>query len=82
MNQPTELQVKITGLLDGGWTLQALADELKVHRSSLYEWREGKHSPAHPGFVVMALDALAGKPPPAKRRYPEGHYMQRRARGE
>ena len=81
MSEETEIQWRISKLVDDGWTLQAIADRLEVHRVSVYEWKNGKHVPTHVNLVMMALDALADKTPPKKRRYgPDGHYMQRRAR--
>jgi hypothetical protein len=80
MSKDTEAKIKdkLDQLLEAGWTQQALADALDVHRVSIYEWRNGKHMPAHPGLVLAALDGLLKQKPPKKRRYPEGHYLQRK----
>lgn len=72
-----EVKERIEQLRKAGWTIQALADELNVHRTSIHEWESGAHAPAHSGLVLAAFDALLDRKPPPKRRYPEGHYMQR-----
>ena len=77
-----DIQARIAGLTAGGWTLAAIADELDIHYTTLARWRTGMRYPENAKAVLMALDSLAGKKHPPKRRYPNGHYMQRRARGE
>ena len=72
-----ELQERISTLLHSGWTLAALADELDIHYTTLARWRVGARYPENSKAVLMALDGLADKKPPPRRRYPEGHYMQR-----
>jgi hypothetical protein len=73
-----EIRQKITKLREQGWTLSAIAEELGVNRETAYGWVARGHSPANIKLVSVALDALFDKQPPKKRRYPEGHYLQRR----
>ena len=61
-----------------GWTLAALAYELDNHVTTLEKWKAGTNNPNNAKAVLMALDGLKSKRPPPKRRYPDGHYMQRR----
>ena len=37
-----EMRTKIAELMGKGWTRQAIADELEVHRTSIHEWEVGK----------------------------------------
>ena len=60
-----------------GWTHQAIADELGVTWSGLRNWETGFRSPVNAKPVELALSVLLDRKPPPKRRYPEGHYMQR-----
>ena len=73
----SDIQVRIAELIESGWTYSALADELDVHRTSIYDWESGKHSPAHAKIVLRFLETLLQRQPPKKRRYKEGHYLQR-----
>tara|TARA_B100000809_G_scaffold155306_1_gene152615 strand:- start:121 stop:378 length:258 start_codon:yes stop_codon:yes gene_type:complete len=74
----SNIQVRITELIESGWTYSALADELGVHRTSIYDWESGKHNPAHARIVLGYMDTLLQRQPPKKRRYKEGHYLQRK----
>ena len=69
---------KITGLRADGWTLAALAEELGVHRETIYEWSAGNHSPANSKPVLTVLDSLSTRKPPPRRRYPGTHHLQRK----
>ena len=83
MVRSDDIRGRITTLIGSGWTLAAIADELDIHYSTLARWRAGQRHPENAKPVLMALDSLADKMPPKKRRYgPDGHYLQRRARGE
>lgn len=74
----SELQDKIQELREKGWTLSAISDELGSHRETIYGWVARGHSPANIKLVIAALDGLFKKKPPPRRRYPDGHYLQRR----
>ena len=73
----TEVQEKIERLLGSGWTQQALADEMGMSWNGLRYWRTGERHPHNVKAVLALLDILAKRKPPPRRRYPEGHYMQR-----
>ena len=77
-----EVQITIGELLAAGWTLSSIADEIETHRETVSRWNSGRANPEHPRLVLGALDSLKSKKAPPKRRYPDGHYLQRRARGE
>ena len=78
----TEIKGQITGLIAGGWTVAAIADKLEINYSTLTRWRNGTRYPENARSVLLALTGLSSETPPPKRRYPDGHYMQRRARGK
>ena len=77
-----DVQEKLDALIINGWTQQAIADEMGVSWQAVHSWKKGQRFPENGKVVLMALDSLVGKKPPPKRRYPQGHYMQRRARDE
>ena len=70
---------RIRELIEKGWTYQAIADALEVHRTSIHDWESDRHQPAHPNMVVMALDTLTKRKPPPRRRYPGTHHLQRKS---
>ena len=75
-----DIRIKISELMRNGWTRQAIADELDVHRTSIHEWEVGKHAPTHPKLVLAALDSLLErKRIPKQRRYAPGS-RQRKAK--
>jgi hypothetical protein len=83
MIERNNIQTGITTLVGRGWTLAAIADELDTHYTTLARWRDGERYPHNAKAVLALLNSLDAKKPPKKRRYGEqGHYMQRRARGE
>ena len=45
-------------LRERGWTLAAIADELSVHRESVWAWVAGRRAPENPKLVMMALERL------------------------
>ena len=73
-----EVQVKLENLETQGWTKKAIADELDVTWQAIHYWRTGERYPGTAGAVLLALDALMQRKAPPKRRYPQGHYLQRR----
>ncbi len=73
-----EIQIRLGILAKQGWTKKAIADELDVTSQAIRYWENGERYPGTAGAVLLALDALAQKKAPPKRRYPQGHYLQRR----
>ena len=73
-----DVQEKLDALIGDGWTQQAIAEEMGVSWQAVHSWKKGQRFPENSKVVLMALDALTDKKPPPKRRYPDGHYMQRR----
>jgi len=69
----TEIQDKITLLLQKGWTKIAIADELEVSRDAVDKWMAGDRYPANAKGISTILDQLARrKRVPKKRRYSKG----------
>jgi hypothetical protein len=53
-----------------GWTLAAIADELSVHRESVWAWAAGRRAPENSRLVMMALGRLLRrKRIPKRKRY-------------
>ena len=77
-----EIRQQIRELIAGGWTLAAVADKLEIHYTTLARWRNGTRYPENARSVLLALTSLSSETPPPKRRYPGGHYLQRRAAGK
>ena len=73
-----DVQEKLSELQGKGWTLAAIADGIGMALRTVEKWKSGAHYPAASKPTMMALSALLDRKPPKKRRYPEGHYMQRR----
>lgn len=73
-----DVQQKLSELQGKGWTLAAIADGIGLTLSAVEKWKSGIHYPAASKPTLMALDVLLERKPPKKRRYPTGHYMQRR----
>ena len=71
-----EVQQYIRDLKAKGWTHQAIADELGMTWAGLRNWETGG-KPSNAKTALLALGVLLERKPPPKRRYPEGHYMQR-----
>ena len=74
-----DVQQKISDLRGKGWTIQAIADELEVHRESIRDWMNGRYYPAHSKPILMAMDTLMKRKPPPRRRYPGTHHLQRKS---
>ena len=77
-----DIQSVVADLREKGWTQKAIADELGTAWQTVHRWGSGQTYPPTSKPILAALESLADKKPPPKRRYPDGHYMQRRARGE
>ena len=77
-----DVQERLDNLIAGGWTQQAISDEMGVSWQAVHNWKKGQRYPENSKAVMMALDGLTNKKPPPKRRYSKGHYLQRRAAGK
>jgi ribosome-binding protein aMBF1 (putative translation factor) len=77
-----DIQIAVAELESRGWTQAALADELGVTVNAVQKWKAGDTYPRMAKAALTVMEALKDKQAPPGRRYPGGHYMQRRARGE
>ena len=60
----------LTDLRAKGWTVAAIADELKVNYYTIARWQNGARSPTNVAGVEVLLEQLLGKQRvPKKRRY-------------
>ena len=75
-----DVQKILLRLREAGWTDAAIADEMDVTRLSVDRWRRGDRYPRLSKLVLAALESLLSREPPPRRRYPDGHYLQRRKR--
>ena len=68
-----EIQSRIAQLVERGWTLAAIADELGVKPDTVENWRAGRRNPTNAKAILAMLDkVLKKKRIPKKRRYAEG----------
>lgn len=73
----SEIQSKIAELVEKGWTLAAIADELGVTSDTVELWRAGKRNPTNAKAVLLMLDkVLKKKRIPKQRRYAKGSRKQ------
>ena len=73
----TDIQLKIAELVDKGWTLAAIADELGVTSDTVELWRAGKRNPTNAKAVLLMLDkVLKKKRIPKKKRYAKGSQIK------
>jgi len=75
-----EIQIKIEELKNAGWTKQAIADELGVTWQAVQYWLKGERYPQTSKPILIVMDGLLSAKPPKKRRYPDGHYLQKKSR--
>ena len=69
----TEIQSRITQLVERGWTLAAIADELGVTSDTVEHWRAGRRNPTNAKAVSLMLDKVSGKKRiPKRKRYALG----------
>jgi len=67
------IQLKLASLQRKGWTLAALADELKLTVNTLEKWKAGNRNPANEQAVLALLSHLEQrKRIPKQRRYAKG----------
>ena len=65
-----EVQQRLAGLQDKGWTLAAIADELGVTVNAVEKWKAGQRQPSNAKGVYRILDHLAErKQAPKRKRY-------------
>ncbi len=70
----SEIQTRIADLVDKGWTLAAIADELGVTSDTVELWKAGKRNPTNAKAVLMMLDKVSKKRRiPKKKRYAKGY---------
>lgn len=70
MKLSNEIQSKITELIDKGWTLAAIADELGVTSDTVELWNAGKRNPTNAKGVLLMLNRVLNKKRiPKKKRY-------------
>lgn len=68
-----EIQLQIDQLVEKGWTLAAIADELGVTSDTIELWRAGKRHPTNARGILLMLDkVLEKKRIPKQRRYAKG----------
>ncbi len=75
MNQERKnpIQIRLASLQEKGWTLAALADELKLKVNTLEKWKAGQRNPANGKAVLTMLEELEKrKRIPKGRRYAKG----------
>ena len=66
----TRAQKELQHLFDKGWTLQALADGLKIDRETLSRWYNGTVTKSRAGLLTLALQHPQFQvAPPKQRRY-------------
>jgi hypothetical protein len=66
----TETQALLTILRAKGWSIAAIADDLKVNYYTIYRWELGMTSPSNPAPVCRMLwDMLLKDEVPKKRRF-------------
>ena len=68
-----EIQSRIAQLVEKGWTLAAIADELGVKPDTVENWRAGRRNPTNAKAILAMLDkVLEKKRIPKKKRYEQG----------
>lgn len=68
-----EVQSKIVQLVEKGWSLAAIADELGVTSDTVEHWRAGRRNPTNAKAVSLMLDRVLDKKRiPKQRRYAKG----------
>lgn len=68
-----EIQSRIAKLVERGWTLAAIADELGVKPDTVENWRAGRRNPTNAKAILALLDKVFGmKRIPKQKRYAPG----------
>jgi IS30 family transposase len=69
----SKIQSKIAELVDKGWTLAAIADELGVTSDTVELWRAGKRNPTNAKGILLMLGRVSAKKRiPKRKRYAKG----------
>jgi transcriptional regulator with XRE-family HTH domain len=69
----SEIQNRISQLIEKGWTLAAIADELGVTSDTVELWNAGKRNPTNAKGVLLMLNRVSNKKRiPKKKRYAKG----------
>ena len=55
------IQSRIAQLVEKGWTLAAIADELGVTSDTVEHWRAGRRNPTNAKGVLIILDTVLNK---------------------
>ena len=53
-----DVQIKLLGVKDRGWTMSAIADELAVSHMTVYRWQKGMRKAENSRSVLYMLDTL------------------------
>lgn len=73
----SEVQLRIAELMEKGWTLAAIADELGVTSDTVELWKAGRRNPTNAKAVLAMLDVvLKKKQIPKQRRYAPGSRLR------
>ena len=65
-----DVQVVVRALVDRGWSLAAIADELGVHAETVMRWKAGSHQPTNTKPVILVLEGLLKRQRvPKRKRY-------------
>lgn len=73
-----EIQSRIAQLVEKGWTLASIADELGVTSDTVENWRAGRRNATNAKAISAMLDKLLKKKRiPKQRRYAKGSRQQK-----
>ena len=74
----SEIQSRLYNLVEKGWTLAAIADELGVTSDTVELWKAGKRNPTNAKAVLAMLDGVSKKKQiPKQRRYAKGSRLRK-----
>jgi transcriptional regulator with XRE-family HTH domain len=75
----SEIQSRIAELVEKGWTLAAIADEIGVTSDTIELWKAGKRNPTNAKAILLLFDrVLQKKRIPKKKRYARGSRQKRK----
>ena len=65
-----DVQDVVAALVNKGWSLAAIADELGVHAETVMRWKAGTHQPTNAKPVILVLEGLRRRQKvPKRKRY-------------
>jgi transcriptional regulator with XRE-family HTH domain len=65
-----DVQQALINLLERGWSIAAIADEMGTHRETVSRWKHGHTYPAPARPVVLALEGISRRGwVPKRKRY-------------